>query len=108
GMVKLREITLKYHPGTERPYRSKNYSVGWVMTNVLYEGIRRAGKELDNETLVEALETFRNFDTQGICGPITYTSKSHEGLKHVKVFRGDPERRTLVPITEWRKAPEIE
>ena len=107
GMAELREITLKYHPGTEKPYRNKNYSGGWVGIELLFEGIKRAGKSLDREKLITAMETIENYDTKGICGPITYTSKSHEGLKYDKVFQGDPATGKLVPITDWKKAPEI-
>ncbi|MDY6969940.1 MAG: ABC transporter substrate-binding protein [Spirochaetota bacterium] len=108
GMEKLRKITLAYHPGTEKPYRGKNYSLGWVMTKILYEGINRAGKDLDNERLVDSLETFRNYNTQGICGPITYSSVSHEGLKYVKVFKANVETGQLDAITDWRRAPIVE
>ena len=103
GMKEVRKITLNYHPGTEKPYRSKNYAVGWVMSTILFEAIRRAGKNLNGETLVSALETIRNLDTKGICGPITYTSKSHKGLNYCKLFRADPSSGKLLPIGNWRK-----
>ena len=105
GMAKLRKITLKYFPGTEKPYRSKQYTVGWVMASILYEGIKRSGKNLNAESLVESLETIKNFDTKGPCGPITYTSKSHKGLDYCKLFKADPKSGKLLPITKWRKPP---
>ncbi|MDY7031594.1 MAG: ABC transporter substrate-binding protein [Thermodesulfobacteriota bacterium] len=103
GMVEVREITLGYHPGTEKPYRSKNYAVGWVMARILYEGIKRAGKDLNGETLVAGLETIQNLDTKGICGPISYSSQSHKGLDYCKLFKADPESEKLLPISDWRK-----
>lgn len=106
GTAEMRKITLDYHPGTEKPYRSKNYSAGWVATKLLCEGIKRAGRDLDRENFVDGMETINNFDTGGICGPITYTPKSHEGLKYDKVFQADPESGKLIPITDWRKAPQ--
>ena len=106
GMAEVREITLGYHPGTEKPYRGKNYSIGWVMAKILYEGMRRAGNDLNIETFIDAMETINDFDTKGICGPITYTPKSHEGVKYDKIFRGHPQNGTLVPVTDWIKAPE--
>ena len=105
GMARVREITLKYHPGTERPYRSKNYAVGWVMAKILYEGIRRAGKDINNETLVDALETIDNLDTKGICGPITFSATDHKALDYCKLFRADPESGKLIPISDWRGPP---
>ncbi|MDY7034008.1 MAG: ABC transporter substrate-binding protein [Thermodesulfobacteriota bacterium] len=105
GMADVREITLKYHPGTEKPYRSKQYTVGWTTATILYEGITRAGKNLNGESLVDAMETIQNLDTNGLCGPITYTSKSHKGLDYCKLFKADPPSGKLLPITEWRKPP---
>jgi len=107
GTAEMRKITLGYHPGTEKPYRSKNYSAGWVAMKLLCEGIKRAGKDIDGEKFVDAMETIRNFDTKGICGLITYTPKSHEGLKYDKIFQADPESGRLIPITDWRKAPDM-
>ena len=103
----MRKITLRYYPGTEKPYRAKNYTIGWMMATLLYEGIKRAGKDLDNEKLVDALETLRDFDTRGIGGPVTYTSKSHEGIKYVKIYKGDPATGKLIPVSGWKSAPEI-
>ncbi|MDY7031159.1 MAG: ABC transporter substrate-binding protein, partial [Thermodesulfobacteriota bacterium] len=31
GIANMREITLKYHPGTEKPYRGKVYTLAWVL-----------------------------------------------------------------------------
>ncbi|MDY6969256.1 MAG: ABC transporter substrate-binding protein [Spirochaetota bacterium] len=107
GMGKLRDITLKYYPGTEKPYRSKQYTVGWVTATILCEGIKRSGKNLNAESLVQSLETLKNFDTKGLCGPITYTSKSHKGLDYCKLFKADPPTGKLLPIIDWRKPPVI-
>ncbi|MEW6614212.1 MAG: ABC transporter substrate-binding protein [Thermodesulfobacteriota bacterium] len=107
GMAEMRKITLQYYPGTEKPYRPKNYTIGWMMATLLYEGIKRAGKDLDNEKLIDALETFKNFDTKGIGGSITYTSKNHAGITYDKIYKGDPATGKLIPISDWRKAPEI-
>ncbi|KAF0117295.1 MAG: branched-chain amino acid transport system substrate-binding protein [bacterium] len=74
GTAEMRKITLGYHPGTEKPYRSKNYSAGWVAMKLLCEGIKRAGKDINGEKFVDAMETIKNFDTKGICGLITYTN----------------------------------
>ena len=108
GMKRVREITLKYHPGTEKPYRSKNYTVGWTMATILYEGIKRAGNNLNTESLVRGLESIKNLDTKGICGPITYSSTNHKGVEFCKLFRADPASGKLLPITKWRKAPNAE
>ncbi|MEW6614315.1 MAG: ABC transporter substrate-binding protein [Thermodesulfobacteriota bacterium] len=107
GMAELRKTTLKYYPGTEKPWRSKNYTVGWMLATLLYEGMKRAGKDLDNEKLVEGLETLKDFDTKGIGAPITYTPKNHAGIKANKIYRGDPATGKVIPISGWRSAPKI-
>ena len=70
GMGKVREITLKYHPGTERPYRTKLYTLGWAVSVILAEGLKKAGKNLSTETLIDALESLKDFDTGGVIAPI--------------------------------------
>ena len=105
GMAQLRKITIGYHPGTEKPPRSKQYTGGWVAATILYEGIQRAGTALNSETLVDAIETIRDFDTNGLCGPITYTPENHRGLYHSKLFKANPETGRFLPITDWRRPP---
>ena len=80
GMEKLRKITLKYNPGTEQPYRSKIYTLGWLMCTVLFKGLERAGKDLNAEGLVKAWESIRDMDTGGISGPLRGTAASGQGL----------------------------
>ena len=106
GVAKMREITLKYHPGTEKPYRVKSYTVGWIMATIFYRGIELAGKDLNIETLVAGLESIKDFDTGGLVGPITFSSTSHAGLDSCKLFKADPPSGKLLPITDWRKLPQ--
>ena len=108
GPRKMREIILKHKPGTEKPYRSMVYTAGWVGAMTLYEGVRRAGQDLTVESLLKGLESFRDFDTKGLCGPVNFAPKSHQGLYHSKLYKADPEKGILVPITDWRKAPEMQ
>jgi branched-chain amino acid transport system substrate-binding protein len=105
GMAKVREISMKYNPGAEKSYRIKSYTLGWIIPVILHEGLKRAGKDLDGEKLVAALETINNLDTKGICGPITYTPTMHYGLNYNKLFKADPKSGKLIPVTEWRLPP---
>ncbi|MFH1625656.1 MAG: ABC transporter substrate-binding protein [Pseudomonadota bacterium] len=104
GVASMREITLKYNPGTEKPYRGTLYTHGWVLATVLVEGMKRAGRNLDPETLVDALETVKDFDTGGLCNPLTYSSTSHKGGDSWRIYRSDPVKERYVPITGWRKS----
>jgi branched-chain amino acid transport system substrate-binding protein len=104
GIEEMQKITLKYEPGTENEIRSRFYVQGWVTAMVLAEGLRKAGQHLDAEKLVEALESIKNFDTKGLCGPISYSSSSHKGLEFIRVYTcQDFKTGKLVPITEWTK-----
>lgn len=104
GVKSMREITLKYYPGTEKPYRGTLYTHGWVLATILTEGIKRTGKNLDAEAFVNALETLKNFDTGGLCNPITYSSNSHKGGESWRIYKSDPVQQRYVPITGWRKS----
>ena len=65
------------------------------------EGMKRAGKNLNNETMVKSLESINNFDTRGICGPITYGPDDHRGLDYVRLYKADVEKEIFIPITDW-------
>ena len=105
GMAKVRKISLKYNPGAEKSYSIKSYSMGWVIPEILCEGLRRAGKDLDGEKLVAGLETIKDLDTKGLCGLITYTPTMHYGLNYNKLFKADPKSGKLIPITGWKLPP---
>lgn len=108
GMARVREVSMKFNPADEQSYKIKSYMIGWVIPEILFEGIKRVSDGLNGESLVTALETIRDLDTQGICGPITYSPKKHHGLNYSKLFKADPARGELVPISDWRMAPSKE
>jgi branched-chain amino acid transport system substrate-binding protein len=104
GVEEMRKITLKYHPGTEKPYRGAAYTHTWVCSTVLVEGMKRAGRNLNEEALIKALEGIKNYDTGGLCGPLSYGSESHKGGNSWKIYRADPAGGKYVPLTDWRTA----
>jgi ABC-type branched-subunit amino acid transport system substrate-binding protein len=105
GTKKMREISMKYNPDVFKSYGVRSYSVGWTRSLILCEGIKRAGKDLNGETLVSALETLKGFDTQGLCGLINYTPTIHHTLRYSKLFKANPLTGRFVPITDWRLPP---
>ncbi|MEW6616380.1 MAG: ABC transporter substrate-binding protein [Thermodesulfobacteriota bacterium] len=107
GVEEMRRTTLKYNPGTEMPYRNKFYTAGWLFATVLYEGLKRAGKELNTGGLLIALESIRDMDTGELSGPISFSPTNHQGVHHTKLYRANPESGKFIPITDWRKTPEI-
>jgi len=104
GIVNMRDITLGYNPKGEKIYRNKRlYTVGWFLSCIFAEGLKRAGRNLNAETLVDAFETFNEVDFGGISGPVTYNSKSHKANSYSKMFKADFDQVKFLPITGWRK-----
>ena len=106
GMATVRDITLKYKPGTDKPYRHRYYTVGWVMSIILHEGMKRAGKNIDGENVIEAMETIKNLDTKGISAPITYGPDDRKACDAIKFFKADVEKKLLVSLTGWKQTKE--
>jgi branched-chain amino acid transport system substrate-binding protein len=104
GLAKMREITLKDHPGTEKPYRGKTYTQGWLWGVLTLEGLKRTGRDLDREAFIDKMETIKNFDTGRLSGPINYSSTSHKGGNTWKIFKADPATVKFIPLTEWRES----
>ncbi|MDY7030300.1 MAG: ABC transporter substrate-binding protein [Thermodesulfobacteriota bacterium] len=104
GAEEMRNVTLKYYPGTEKPYRGKIYTHGWVGAKVMVEILKRAGKNLNRENFIQAMETIKDFETGDLCGPINYSPTNHKGGNTWKIFKADPKSGKFIPITGWRKS----
>ena len=104
GVKRMKEITSKHSQGSKP--RTQFYTMGWSMVNIFTEGLNRAGRNLTGETFVDALETMRDFDTKGVCGPVTYTSTNHKPNQYSKFFKADVERGRLISLTGWMKPVE--
>ena len=103
GAEEMRKVTLKYYPGTEKPYRGKIYTHGWVAASVMVEILKRSGKNFDREGFIRAMESIKNFRTGGLSGPISYSATSHKGGNTWKMFKSDVSSGKFIPITDWRK-----
>ena len=106
GIKNMKEITGRYDPGVKE--KPRGYTMGWTAGIILTEGMKRAGKNLNNESLVNALETLKGFDPGDMCSPITFTSSNHKGADYCRIYKADVERGILVPDTGWRKPASIE
>ena len=76
---------------------------GWVSAMVLTEGLRNAGRDLNEDGLIRAIESIKNFDTNGISGLVSYSSDNHKGGEYYRLLKADMEKKVFRPITEWRK-----
>lgn len=64
---------------------------------VLHEGLRRAGRNLTRERLIESLEGLRGFPT-GVSQPVTYGPGHRLGIRQPWLVSLDLEGRRLVPV----------
>ena len=78
-VLKYKTALAKYFPGALPDYVSLE---GYVAGSLLLEGLKRAGRQLDTEKLVEALETVRDFD-MGLGAPISFGPTEHQGSHKV-------------------------
>jgi hypothetical protein len=49
---------------------------------VLVEGLKRAGKNLDREKFINAIESIQDLDL-GIDNPLSFSATDHQGLERV-------------------------
>jgi branched-chain amino acid transport system substrate-binding protein len=69
----------KYAPGEAPDYMSLE---AFLTTNILIEGLRRVGPQLDTETLVDKLENIRNFE-MGLGPRVNFGPSEHQAVHKV-------------------------
>jgi len=77
GMNPILEMHNKYHPNDTHTI---HYIKGWLNAMVIIEGMRRVvqkGEEITGENVKAELETFRNWDPEGLAPPISYYPDDH-------------------------------
>jgi ABC-type branched-subunit amino acid transport system substrate-binding protein len=79
AILKYKTALAKYFPGVLPDYVSLE---GYVAGSLMLEGLKRAGRRLDTEKLVEALETVRDFD-MGLGASISFGPTEHQGSHKV-------------------------
>ena len=101
GMAKLRALTAQDYP--ELAGKTQNFFTQWCYANALVyaEGIRRAGRDLTREGFVNAMETIKDFDTDGILPKISYGPQQREPAYTARVMKADLEKKDFVPVTDW-------
>lgn len=79
AMIKFREQLKRHAPGEKAGYVALE---GWVVGRLFLEGLQRAGKKLDANSLVDALETIRGLDL-GLGVPLTFGPSEHQASHKV-------------------------
>lgn len=107
GIAKMKGTTLKYHPESKEPKYAEEfgsnryYTKGWLGALILAEGAKRAGKDLNHETLVAGLEKIRDFDTGGLTGLVSYGPNKRKANDFGKFYKADVEKKRFVAISGW-------
>lgn len=74
GVAAYRVAMARFHAGRPR----NRYSLyGYVYGRLVVEGLKRAGRDLTRERLVDALESIRNWDAGGTMPPVSFSATDH-------------------------------
>ncbi|WP_425456691.1 ABC transporter substrate-binding protein [Aliikangiella marina] len=79
GVLKYREHLNAYFPGEKPNFISLE---GYIVAQIFCEALIRAGRHLDTEIVVEALESIKDFDL-GIGSPVSFSLSNHQGSHRV-------------------------
>lgn len=74
AVLEYKNALAKYFPGEAPDYVSLE---GYAAANVLVEGLKRAGPQLDTEKLIDTLENMRNLDL-GLGTPLSFGRAEHQ------------------------------
>ena len=73
------ELLNRYYPSDRPNFVSLE---GYINAKVLVEGFKRAGRDLDRETFINAIESIQNLDL-GIANLLSFSPSDHQGLERV-------------------------
>lgn len=59
---------------------------GYINARVLVEGLKRAGRDLNRESFISAIESIRDYDL-GIANALFFSPTDHQGLERVYFTR---------------------
>jgi ABC-type branched-subunit amino acid transport system substrate-binding protein len=79
GIMRYREALKKYHPDQTPDFVSLE---GFIVGQLFAEGLRRAGRELDTEKLIDALEKLEDHDP-GTGGSLSFSMSQHQASRKV-------------------------
>lgn len=77
--VRFREALRRYFPGESPDFISME---GYVAGSLLVEGLRRAGRMVNSESIIDALESIRGLDL-GLGAPVSFGPSEHQASHQV-------------------------
>ena len=79
AIIKYRQALQRFAPSEKPDFVSLE---GYLAANLMVEGLRRAGKNLNTDTLIDALESVKGLDI-GIGTPLTFGPSEHQASHKV-------------------------
>jgi branched-chain amino acid transport system substrate-binding protein len=79
AIIRYREALKKYHPDQQPDFISLE---GYIVGQLFAEGVRRVGRDLDTEKLVDALEHIQDYDP-GTGSPLGFSMSQHQASHKV-------------------------
>jgi serine/threonine protein kinase/ABC-type branched-subunit amino acid transport system substrate-binding protein len=79
GIIRYRDALKKYHPDQQPDFVSLE---GFVVGQLFAEGVRRTGRDVDTEKLIDALEHIQDYDP-GTGGSLSFTMSQHQASHKV-------------------------
>jgi len=114
GMAKMTEYIQNEHPND---YGNMDYITTWAQSLIMAEILRVAVENVGYDVLAkgdaeawQALETqgiqkLKNYDVDGLHGPVNYVPGDNRLSKSVRVFQ--VQNGNIVPLTDWINAPVV-
>jgi ABC-type branched-subunit amino acid transport system substrate-binding protein len=97
GIKEFRSLAEKYKfPQKHLAAQVSAYSAA----KILIEALKRVGKDLSRERLIQALEGFYNYQT-GLTPPITYGPNRRVGAAGAYVVLVDLKEKKFIPVSGW-------
>jgi len=94
---KVVNILLKYQP---KLAGTKFLGVTGATTMMLIaEGLNRAGRDLNRDAFVDAMESITDFRPEGMGGPISFGPQRHHGLNSIRMCHAEGGKH--VPVTDY-------
>ncbi len=106
GIQKMIEISKKYAQPEDLEAKSYYYILGWYPALFIVEALERAGKNLTVEKFVDAWDTFKNWDTQGVVPPITLSPQRRVMSLGGIICKSDLGLEDLVSASDWIESPQ--
>jgi ABC-type branched-subunit amino acid transport system substrate-binding protein len=97
GLKEFRALAEKYKL-TQKHFAAQ--LAGYGAAKILIEALKRAGKGLSREKLVQALEGFYEYQT-GLLPPITYGPNRRVGAMGAYIVVVDLKAKRFAPVGEW-------